>query len=145
MIHQQRGRTSQAKKAYLEAVALDPKQAIAFNNLAFLAIGEQSRLDDALHWAQQAVELAPAVAPFQDTLGWVHRARSEFTEAVMVLKKAAALDPRQAEIHYHLGIAYAESGKPREAGAALRKALEIGGDFEGAKDARRRLDELAKP
>ena len=50
--------------------------------------------------------------------------------------------PQNAEILYHLGVIYAETGQKKAAGVALRKALALQGNFEGADNARRRLAEL---
>ena len=144
MVHERNKRVAEAQHAYLTAIKLDPKQSIAYNNLAWLAAERRTRLDDALTWAKKAVELGPKVPQFQDTLGWVYRARGELDKAIPLLQKAAALKPQNAEILYHLGVVYAETGQAKEAAATLRKALALKDGFGGADDARRRLAELGQ-
>lgn len=145
IIHQQRRQFSEAERIYLDAIQRDPAQALAYNNLAYMAAERKEKLDEALGWAQKAVELAPKAPEFHDTLGWVHRARGELDLAVAALEKAVSLEQfaqtksNQAEIRYHLGIVYAEKGKTQESSVALRKALELRADFTGANDARQRL------
>jgi Flp pilus assembly protein TadD len=94
--------------------------------------------------AKKAVELEPKVSQFQDTLGWVYRARGELDKAAEVLQKAAKIEPQQAVIWYHLGIIQAERKKTKDAEAALRQALQIQQNFPESEDARKRLAELAK-
>jgi tetratricopeptide (TPR) repeat protein len=139
-------RWSDAEKAYLEAVKHEPRMFGAYNNLAFMAAERKSRLDDALTWANKAIEISPKTTTLYDTLGWVHRARGELDLAVKALERAIADNPGQPNYRYHLGIVYAEQGKKKEAIAALKKALELDKDFRYAADARARLKELsAKP
>ena len=144
MLHQGSGRVAEAEKAYLAAVRLDPNQPLVYNNLAWLTAGREADLDKALSWANKAVELAPKTVSYQDTLGWVYRARGELDKAIPLLQKAAALKPQNAEILYHLGVVYAETGQAKEAAATLRKALALTDGFGGADDARRRLAELGQ-
>lgn len=144
LVHEQNQRVAEAEQAYRAAIEMDPRQVIAYNNLAYRAAERKTQLDEALAWAQKAVELAPKVASFQDTLGWVHWARGELDTAAAVLEKAAALKPQGPVIFYHLGVVYAETGQAREAAEALGRALTLKKDFAGAEDARRRLAALGQ-
>lgn len=143
-IYQFLQRWDEAESAFLKATETDPRDARAFNNLAWLAAERNERLDDALAWAARAVELSPDVATYQDTLGWVLRARDEPDKAIEVLEKASAADPKLADIPYHLGIIYSEQGKKREAIAAFKKALKADSDFSNAVDAANRIEALSK-
>jgi tetratricopeptide (TPR) repeat protein len=109
-----------------------------------MAAERKAALDEALEWSKKAVELAPAVVLFQDTLGWVYRSRGDLSEAAAVLEQAAAGKPPIADIQYHLGIVYSEQKKNKEAIAAFRKALQINGNFSAAEDARRRITALSR-
>lgn len=139
-------RWSDAEKAYLEAVKYEPRMFGAYNNLAFMAASRKERLNDALAWANKAIEISPKTSTLYDTLGWVYRARGQLDLAVNALGRAIAGNPEQPNFRYHLGIVYAEQGKKKEAIAALQKSLELDKDFRYAADARARLKELsAKP
>jgi tetratricopeptide (TPR) repeat protein len=144
VLHESHKREEAAEKAYLVAIDIDSKQSIAYNNLAWMAAERQTRLDEALTWAKKAVELEPNIRQFQDTLGWVHRARGELDKAATVLQKATTVEPQQAVIWYHLGIVQAERKKTKEAVAALKQALQLQQDFPGSEDARKRLAGLEK-
>jgi len=142
MAYEKQSRVSDAEKAYLTAISLDGRQAIAYNNLAWLAIGRNQKKEQALHWAKRAVELVPEAPQFLDTLGWVHRWRGELTLASSVLKKASLLKPELPEVFYHLGVVCADASNGKDAQVALGKALALRNDFPGAEDARRRLAAL---
>lgn len=141
-IYQLLQRPDDAETAYLKAIETDPANARALNNLAWLAAERKERLDDALRWAIRAIELAPDEVAFQDTLGWVRRARGELDEAAKVFEAAAA-NSDLADIPYRLGIVYSEQGRKREAVAAFKKALEIDNNFANAADAESRIDALS--
>jgi tetratricopeptide (TPR) repeat protein len=143
-LHEANKQLEEAEKAYLAAIDADAKQAMAYSRLARMAAERKTRLDDAITWAQKAVELEPKVPQFQDTLGWVHRARGELDKAEAVLQKATTGEPPQAVIWYHLGIVRAERKKTKEVAAALKQALKLQQNFPDSEDARKRLAELEK-
>jgi tetratricopeptide (TPR) repeat protein len=144
LLYYRDGRKTQAKATLLEAVKQQDDLALAYNLLAWIAAESRTDLDKALDWAKRAVELDPVEPGFQDTLGWVHRARGELGPAIAALAKAAATNPPRAVFHYHLGVASAEAGRFGEATAALKRALAIDANFSDAADARKRLATLEK-
>jgi Flp pilus assembly protein TadD len=141
MIHQRRGRVSEAEIAYRAAIKLE-HHALAYNNLAWMVAERLITSGDALVWATKAVSLAPRVPDFQDTLGWVHRARGDLKSAELVLVRVAASKPPRADFFYHLGVVRAEIGKRREALTAFNQALTLDSISPQAADARRRVKEL---
>jgi tetratricopeptide (TPR) repeat protein len=143
MVQQKQHKTVEAEKAYLAAIDLDPRQAVAYNNLASLFTERKERLDDALTWAKKASELMPHFLPFQDTLGWVYRARGELDKASITLEKATAGESPPGEILYHLGVVYSEQGKVQEAVIVLKKAISGGqANAPWIEDARQRVSQL---
>jgi tetratricopeptide (TPR) repeat protein len=144
MTYQQQKRWEEAEAAYLKAVESDPNSGLAWNNLAWMAAERKKRLDDALAWAKKAVATSPGNVDFQDTLGWVYRARGEADKAASVLTPASKAKPPRAEVFYHLGIVYAELGRGADAVTAFKRALQVDGGFPGAKDANARMEALAR-
>ncbi len=139
MVYDRMGRSREAEGMYRDALRISPNFAVAFNNLAWNAAMRRTDLDQALFWAKRAVELAPKVPQFRDTLGWVHRTRGESAAALAAFEQATKLEPPLAEAYYHLGLVYRDMDRPKESDAAFRRALEISRDFAGAEDARRAL------
>ncbi|HUG37264.1 MAG TPA: tetratricopeptide repeat protein, partial [Candidatus Limnocylindrales bacterium] len=124
--YQATGDPDRAIESYRRAVALDDADVSALNNLAWLLADAKNRPDEALPFASRAVTLAPRWGDVMDTLGWVHYRRAAYPEAAKVFARAAELSPKNAVIHYHLGMAYARMGKKPEAVVSLRRALEVG-------------------
>lgn len=124
-LRQVTGALQQATQAYLAAVAIDPNLALAYNNLAWIAVDSGDGLEQAETWARRAIELRPEIADYHDTLGWVLRARGRLQDAYSALQRATALDPESAGFFYHLGVVQQELDRPDEALRSFTRALEI--------------------
>ena len=59
MADQAAGRRIDAEQGYRAVLTVDPRQALALNNLAWLLSEQKLKLDDALALAKQAVEILP--------------------------------------------------------------------------------------
>jgi tetratricopeptide (TPR) repeat protein len=139
MFYQGAQRLDDAQKEYLATLQMDPRQPLALNNLAWMAAERKSNLDQALVWARAAADLQPGNMAYQDTLGWVYRARGEYAKAIPVYRAAGSKAPKNGEILFHFGVVLADSGDPAQAALMFRKALEVEPTFSEAEDARRRL------
>lgn len=85
------------------------------------------------------------VPAFQDTYGWIAYLRGEYETAVEYLEPAAAAIPDDASVQYHVGLAYAATGRAEEAKAALQRAIELdegGSALPQVEEARQKLAEL---
>ena len=116
-----------------------PGSVAVLNNLAWL-YGETGH-PDAIATARRALELAPDLAPVQDTLGWVLIHHGDPAEGLDLLRQAAAASPDSAQTQYHLAVGLERSGATEEARAALRRALDAGG-FDEVSEARALLERL---
>ncbi len=139
IIEAQAKRPDEAKKSFAAAFAADPHVPDVMNDVAWQGADQHRDLDRALIMAQEAVALAPDIAAYRDTLGWVHRARGELPQAVAELEKAAAPGDKP-EILTHLGVVYAEMGIRDKAAVNLRRALAIDPKYEPALAAKVQLD-----
>jgi tetratricopeptide (TPR) repeat protein len=132
----------EAEKAYLAAIDLEPKFALAYNNLAWMNAERKTQLDKALSWGQKAVNLAPGVIEYKDTLAWVYRARGEFKQAVQTLEDVIKAMPNNPVYRHHLGMIYAEQGDNAKAIKSLKQALALDKSFPGAQQANELLRKL---
>ena len=87
------GKKDEAEKAYRATLQLDPDNAIAMNNLAFLLAERGEDLDQALGFARRAMELAPEDVEMIDTAGWVQWKRGQTDEAIALFAEALGKTP----------------------------------------------------
>jgi tetratricopeptide (TPR) repeat protein len=142
VIEEVRGQKSKAVEDYRKVVDSDPNQAQALNNLAYLLADYSHNLDEALKYAQRAVELDPAKPVYAGTLGWILYQRGLYTSALPYLERASAapyaesLASRSAVPKYHLAMAYAKLGDKQRSHATLEAALKLDPNLPEAKMAR---------
>lgn len=132
-----------ARDAYEKLLAMEPKSAIALNNLAALYSQRLGQLDKSLELARRARELAPEDPASADTLGWIFYQKGEHGKALSLLQESAAKLPADPEVQFHLGMAYYMMGDEEKARGALQQAVSAGRDFPGKEEARGRLALLA--
>lgn len=84
-----------AEENYRRALAHNPGLAVANNNLAMLLVNQGNAIEDALHFAQEAVAQAPENANYRDTLAQVYASAGDFDAAITALRKAAELEPQE--------------------------------------------------
>jgi tetratricopeptide (TPR) repeat protein len=116
------GNRSAAREHYQHVVQVDPDNSEALNNLAYTLADDKP--DEALKYAQSAVERAPNSAAALDTLGWVYFRKGIYTSALINFKTAVAKEPTAVR-KYHLALAYAKSGNPKLAQQHLEAALKL--------------------
>jgi putative PEP-CTERM system TPR-repeat lipoprotein len=138
-IYQAGKRLADAQRELEKVHQLDPGDADAANNLAWLYAEQGDNLDVALQLAQQAKRRWPERPDINDTLGWVYYKREQPSLAISAFKTCIEREPGAATCHYHLGLAYAKTGDARLARQSLATAVKINPNFEGAQDARRVL------
>ncbi len=140
MVLQMDGQLSGAAVRYRTVLAIEPENAVAMNNLAWLAAVERRGLDDALSWSRRAVASAPEEAAFADTLGWVLHQRGELQEAEVALARAVALRPG-ADTLTRLAAVRAELGRKAEAKADVERALQLDPGYLPAREELARLQQ----
>jgi tetratricopeptide (TPR) repeat protein len=123
--HQQLGQIDQAVESYRRALALNDKDVVSLNNLAWILAELRKKLDEALPLATKAEQIAPNSPEVLDTLGWIHYRRGAYADAEKSLSRAADKAPANGAIRYHLGMAYAGLGRKADAVSALRRAAQL--------------------
>jgi Flp pilus assembly protein TadD len=125
MIVQAEGQVEDAKKRYAQILEIDPRAAVAANNLASIYADQGENLDLAMQLAQRAVDLLPDRAEVRDTIGWIYYRKQVPILAVRPFEEATAMDPNNPTYRYHLGLAYAKTGDSTRARQALQGALQL--------------------
>ena len=117
------GRRDQAKPVYEQVLKIDPDQAIALNNLAYIKAEEGVDLDVAMTMAQKARQKLPSMDGIKDTLGWIYVKKNLADDAISLLKDAVKTQPNNASYHYHYGVALLQKGNRPEARKELETAV----------------------
>ena len=141
-VHQANKRWDSAQASYLRVIELDPKNAIAHNNLAWMTLERKGNATQAVDWARKAVALSPGSSPFHDTLGWAERAAGNLPSALASTLRAIEIEPKVAGYHFHLGVLQGELKRPAQARAALLHALELDAALPEAEDVKQLLKSL---
>jgi len=129
------GNHNKAIQHYRQVVASNPEDPQATNNLAYLLSEQANQVDEALKFAQKAVELAPTRPAYCDTLGWVLYRKGLYSSAIPYLERASA-DSESIVWKYHLAMAYAKAGDVNRGRTLLNAALKANPNVPEARIAR---------
>ncbi|QPF73681.1 PEP-CTERM system TPR-repeat protein PrsT [Roseateles sp. DAIF2] len=129
-----------AEQRYKDALLLQPENALALNNLAWLK--NRSGKAEALELAEKANKLAPGQPPFMDTLAEVYATQGNVAKAIDVQKAAVALDPERHLHRFHLAKYYASAGRKAEAREELRRLAALGDKFSAQAEVKKLMDTL---
>jgi tetratricopeptide (TPR) repeat protein len=137
------GKVDEAKGRYNKALQVDPRAAVAANNLAWLSARTNGNLDMALQLAQTAKAQLPNRHEVDDTLGFIYYKKGLSSMAIEALSVSTQKQPDNPSYNYHLALAQYQHGNKEEARRLLQKALNSKSNFEGADEAKKLLDSLA--
>jgi tetratricopeptide (TPR) repeat protein len=119
-----KGNQAEAIEQFRRVVEIDPDNAQALNNLAYLLAERDHQGEQALKYAQRAVELAPDQPAYYDTLGWILYQKGLYNPAIKYLERASS-EPGNVAWKYHLSMAYAKGGDSKRGRATLDAALKL--------------------
>jgi len=142
MLYEAEGNRAEAKKRYERVLKIDPRAAVAANNLAFRYAQDGGNLDTALQLAQTAKERLPNAPEVDDTLGWVYYKKDLAGMAVPLFEQASRKQPENAEFQYHLGVSALKAGELSKGRKALEQAIKLGSDPAITAEAKKALAEL---
>ncbi len=105
----------------------EPAQLPVYSGLneAFLALG---RLDSALHYVNEARQLAPDNSDVRSQLGYLHLQSGDMEQARVHLDSALQLDDRNVHAQRLLALYYTQVDLPDSAIARYLQVLELAGD-----------------
>lgn len=128
-----------ARTNYEKAIALDPKMIKARVNLAML-IGEIGEPDSARIILEDVLRTNPGDSRALTDLGTIYYNLKDVDTAVKYFNAAIQSDPKNAEAHYNLGMAFAENGLVLEAMREWRLVLDLVSEGDTADRARLALE-----
>ncbi|MDE2296127.1 MAG: PEP-CTERM system TPR-repeat protein PrsT [Gammaproteobacteria bacterium] len=133
-------RPAQALPHFKAAVAENPGDVVALNNLAWAM--SEAHDPGAQPLALRAYALAPQSPAVNDTLGWILARSGEDAKALGYLERAATLNPKDPEVGYHYAYALAKTGQGAKARQILSRILASPAPFDSRQDAERLLGSI---
>jgi cellulose synthase operon protein C len=130
------GDRGKAGALYRRSLELTPNNPVALNNMAFYLLKSQDA-KQALPMAQRAVQQAPEVASFHDTLARVQLALGNKQQALATQLKAIDLSPRSDDLRLELARIYLANNDKTKTRNELARLSDLGEKF-------RRQDEVQK-
>jgi putative PEP-CTERM system TPR-repeat lipoprotein len=121
-----------AEGHYKAVLALQPDNALAMNNLAWL-MAQQGR-PGAVDMANKANALLPNRAPLLDTLATALAAEGQVPKAIEAQKKALQLAPKDAGMQLGLAKLHLKAGDKAAARGLLQELSKLGDAFGGQKE-----------
>jgi tetratricopeptide (TPR) repeat protein len=124
-VQESQGDWRKAQQAYEKALQIQPDNPLAANNLAYLMLEHDLNTDVALFLAQTGRRGLPDSPSAADTLGWAYYQKGTYQSAADLLEEAAKKSSKDANIFYHLGLAYRKLGDGARAKAQFERVLQL--------------------
>ena len=86
------GLFEEAEQVYRDVLAIDPESGAARNGLA-KCLATRNQYDEALDWAEAALEVSPDAAVFHHTLGYIYERMHRFPEAADAFERYVVMLP----------------------------------------------------
>jgi len=141
--HMSNKRMKEAADNYRILIRANPRDLVAYNNLAWL-LGEQ-KSPEALAMAEQAYKLAPKNPAVLDTYGWQLALAGQAKRGLPLLREALAGSPNNPDLRWHYAIVLEKAGDKEAAATELDRLLTSGTAFPEQAQAREMLQRLRSP
>ena len=123
MLYEMQNKPDVARKYYEMSIKVDPNNALALNNLAYLMSQNNGDLDVALTYATHAKQRLPEHVEINDTLGWIYLKKNLTDQALDTFKTLVVKAPRNPTFHYHYALALLQKGDRESARKECQTAL----------------------
>ena len=124
-----RGDLGNAEKSYLSILQIQPENAVALNNLAWVT--GKLKKDGAVAYAEKAIKLVPAQPAYMDTLATLLSDKNDYAKALEWQTKALALAPQNNVYKFNLAKIHIQGGKKELARTELDALAKLGDKFGG--------------
>lgn len=141
-LYENQGNWQEAQTLYQRALAIQPEEPLAANNLAYIMLEHGGNVTVALTLAQTARRGFPTIPNSADTLGWAYYQNAAYSLAAPLLEEAVKGAPTNAGYRYHLGMTYQKLNDTKRARIELEKSLRIDPKAPSAEKATHALSEL---
>src|SRR5271166_5902962 len=126
--HIERGEYDQALAVYTEAIRLNPNDAMAFNERAFV-YDKKGDYDRAIADSTEAIRLNPKFAKAFNNRGFAYKNKGDYERAIADYTEAIRLNPKLAEAFNNRGIAYDHKEDYQRAIADYTEAIHLNPNY----------------
>ena len=119
---------AKARAAVQRAIAIDPSDAAAIAELAYLSQSYDMNLPETVRLLKRALSLAPYDEHVLSTAGGLALVTGDGPRAIAIQEELVRLDPLNGAAWDNLGFGYMAFGRYADAIAALRRSLEMAPD-----------------
>ena len=116
-----------AEKLYSNVIQIQPENAVAYNNLAW--IEGQLKKDTAIAYSEKANKIIPNQPAFMDTLATLLADKGDFKKSIELQNKAIVLQPDNALFKFNLAKIYIKAGDKNKAQPLLDDLVKLGDKF----------------
>src|SRR3989337_2417825 len=114
-----------AIEAFTSAIALDPNDAVAYNNRGVVYGRDKGQYDRAIEDFNKAIQLDPNDAAAYNNRGLAYDDKGQYDRAIEDYNKAIELDPNLAAAYNSRGYAYNNKGQHDRAIEDYNKAIQL--------------------
>ncbi len=133
-----------AEELFKEIIKENPKNAVALNYIGYMLADRGVRLQEAVQYVTEALDLDPNNGAYLDSLGWAFFKMNELDKAEKYLLQAVDLVKNDPVIHDHLGDLYYKTGNYEKARDFWTKSVLNGTEPEETQKVREKLEKLQK-
>ncbi|MFO0411894.1 MAG: tetratricopeptide repeat protein, partial [bacterium] len=136
---QELGRIEEAEAELWAALQAAPDNASLLNSLGYMWVDTGRRVEQGAEMLARAHAAEPEDGNIQYSLGWARFRQGQYDIAVETLEGAVSKEPASAEINDHLGDAYWQVGRRREAQWQWNRVLTLEPDAERRAEVEQKL------
>ncbi|MGV8929743.1 MAG: tetratricopeptide repeat protein [Brevundimonas sp.] len=133
------GRIDEAENELWAALTAAPNEPTFLNHLGYMWVDSGRRVEQGAELLARAHAADPENANIQDSLGWAQFRQGHYDIAVETLEGAVSKQPANPEIVNHLGDAYWQVGRRREAQWQWTRVLTLDPDAERRTEVEQKL------
>ncbi len=138
-VYHEMGDFEKSEKTLLDALRVDPNNALILNYLGYSWLEREKNVDQAFEMVKKANESMPDDPHIMDSLALGYYYKKEYQKALALAERATDMIPYSAVAYSHLGDIYMALGRSQEALYQYKRALELKIDM--TDDLRRQLQE----
>lgn len=141
-VYERQKEFDRAESLFKEMLKNNPRNATVLNYMGYMLADRGVRLEEAVRYVKEALQLDPGNGAYLDSLGWALFKLNDFENAEKYLLEAKRLAANDATIDDHLGDLYFKTGKLEKAQDFWKKSALIGKEPEDVQKVRQKLEKL---